>query len=82
MANETTIPRETHRRMFDLRCKSKRGGYLSPEEFDFLQDCYRKWPIEYQALQQAVFEETKPFGSQADASADPTARVAPSRKAT
>jgi len=54
---------EAHARLFELRCRSKRGEYLSPDDMRFLMDCNKKWPLAYGALGKAVFAETAPFGS-------------------
>lgn len=71
MSNRNDSPSEDTRamtcaekeRLFDLRCRSKRGEYISPEDFKFLEHCWKTWPIEYSLLQGKVFEATKPFGS-------------------
>lgn len=57
------MPNESRRRLFDLRCRSKRGEYLRPEDITFLDDCWKRWPIQYASMSGLVFEETKPFGS-------------------
>lgn len=49
--------------LFDLRCRSKRGDHISPQELQFLRESYKKWPSAYRAIGATVFEETKPFGS-------------------
>lgn len=64
------MPPETRSRLFKLRCRSKRGEYLPPEEVAFLDDCWKRWPVEYSALGSEVFRETAPFGSQADGKAN------------
>lgn len=50
-------------RLFDLRCRSKRGEYLSPEDVSFLESMWKQFPEQYSAMQPEVFEATKPFGS-------------------
>lgn len=61
MSNE--LPFDVRSRLFELRCKSKRGEYLTPEDMKFLEDCWKKWPVEYKAMEREVFVETAPFGS-------------------
>jgi hypothetical protein len=58
-----TMPPEIRRRLFRIRCKGKQGQTLTEEETQFFKDCYRRWPEEYAAMTQEVFEATKPFGS-------------------
>ena len=50
-------------RLFQLRCRSKKGEHLSPEDIDFLESCWKRWPKEYEAMGRAVFDATAPFGS-------------------
>lgn len=51
------------RKVFDLCCKSKRGGGLTPDETAFVTRAWREDPDRYKALQPRVFDETAPFGS-------------------
>lgn len=57
------MPEDTRRKLFDIRCRSKRGAHLAPEEIRFLSECFAKWPKQYEAMGRLVFEETAPFGS-------------------
>lgn len=41
-----------------LRYQSKKGKYLPPPDFIFLQKMYRMFPDEYKAIGDAVKEET------------------------
>ena len=50
-------------RVFELCCKSKRGGGLAPDEMAFVTRAWREDPERYRGLQPAVFDETAPFGS-------------------
>lgn len=50
-------------RLFDLRCRSKRGEQISPEDFAFLERMWNEFPKEYSAIQSEVLDATKPFGS-------------------
>lgn len=58
------ITAEARERLFKLRCRSKRGEYLSPEDMAFLENCYKRWPKVYRDISDAVHRETAPFGSQ------------------
>lgn len=58
------MPGDVRRRCLALRKQSKTGGYLSPADSKFLEDCWKEYPAEYSAMTATVFEETKPFGSQ------------------
>ena len=58
------MPVETHERLFALRCRSKRGEHLSPDDLQFLESCWKQWPGEYAALSERVREATLPFGAQ------------------
>lgn len=60
---KVAMPTATLSRLLELRCRSKRGDMLSKEEFEFLEDCWKKWPEEYSAMRDKVFEATKPFGA-------------------
>jgi len=55
--------RVTRKRCFELRCKSKNGQHLRPEEMKFLAHVLRDYPEWYRSLNKDVFEATKPFGS-------------------
>ncbi len=57
------MPPGDYERLFQLRCRSKRGEYISPDDFAFLEMCWKKWPAQYSEMRDRVFEETKPFGS-------------------
>jgi hypothetical protein len=50
-------------KVFQLRCRSKRGEHLSQEELRLLTQAYRQDPERYSALNRQVFEETAPFGA-------------------
>ncbi len=57
------MPPDERKRLFEVRCKSKRGGQLTPQEVRFLDQCYRRYREQYRAMEQAVFDATKPFGA-------------------
>jgi hypothetical protein len=57
------MPLSIQQRCFDLKCKSKRGEYIRPEDSEFLKDCFEKYSKEYSAMGKEVFEATKPFGA-------------------
>lgn len=50
-------------KVFELRCKGKRGEHLSDDERSLVDRAYREDPDRYAALGPKVFEATKPFGS-------------------
>lgn len=52
-----------HERLFKIRCASKRGRYMSPEDLRFMERMYRKFPVEYEKMDSQVDEATKPFGA-------------------
>ena len=45
-----------------LRIASRQGICPVLEDMTFLESCYAKYPDEYKAIGQEVFEETRPFG--------------------
>lgn len=50
-------------RVFEIRCKSKRGEALSDAERDLFTRAYAADPKRYAAMDDDVFEATKPFGA-------------------
>lgn len=50
-------------RVFQLRCRNKRGEYLSPDDTAFLRRAWEEDRRRYNALDKPVFEATKPFGA-------------------
>lgn len=57
------MPYADHARCMDLRVRSKRGEYMSPENLAFLESCWKRWPEEYSEMSRAVFVESAPFGA-------------------
>ncbi len=51
-------------RVFDLRCRSKRGEMLPREEHALCVAAFEEDSKRYAALNRAVFEATAPFGAQ------------------
>jgi hypothetical protein len=49
--------------VFRLRCRSKRGEYLSPDHQALLERAYKSDPKRYGELDRPVFEATKPYGA-------------------
>lgn len=45
---------------FELRCRTKRGERIAPEEQTFVALMWKADPARYSAMGQAVFEATKP----------------------
>lgn len=54
------MPEDIKARCFDLRCKSKRGQYLTTDESEFLRSCWERWPSDYSAMSSLVFQATHP----------------------
>lgn len=52
-------------RLFELRCRAKRGEYLPPEVSELFERAMRADPKRYSAMTEAVFYATRPFGSNA-----------------
>ena len=50
-------------KVFDLRCRSKRGEHLSPEDRALLLAAYKVDATRYAAMSDDVFVATAPFGS-------------------
>ena len=51
-------------RVFDIRCASKKGSQLSPEERELLNTAFAQDRSRYTAMSTDVFRATAPFGSQ------------------
>lgn len=51
------------KRVFDLRCRARRGESLSQEAHKLLTVAWRQDPDRYSALGLEAFEATTPFGS-------------------
>lgn len=50
-------------RVFDVRCKSKRGERLTEAELELVKRAHAEDRARYAALDDRVFEATKPFGA-------------------
>jgi len=50
-------------KLFDIRCRSKRGEYVSIEEDVFCRTMNEKWKDEYKLMDREIFLATAPFGS-------------------
>ena len=49
--------------VFTLRCRSKRGERLAPEELALCSRAHRSDSVRYAAMGGRVFAETAPFGA-------------------
>ena len=49
----------------EIRKRSKRGWIISSEEMEFCRQMFREYPDWYVSINQIVFNETVPFGTQA-----------------
>ena len=50
-------------RCIAIRKRSKRGEYYPPEDHAFCQKMMEDYPEWYEATDERVFNETRPFGS-------------------
>ncbi len=50
-------------KIFRLRCRSKKGEELTPEERKLCRRAWKENPERYMIEDKAVFEATKPFGA-------------------
>lgn len=50
-------------KVFELRCRSKRGESLSEEQRALVERAWRTDPKRYNAMEEDVFVATAPFGS-------------------
>lgn len=50
-------------KVFRLRCESKRGTRLDAPDMQLIKRAFREDHDRYTAMGDAVFEETRPFGS-------------------
>ena len=58
-----TPPDDVADRIFDLRCKCKRGEKITGKELNYCAKILEQYPEWYGSLDEAVFEATKPFGA-------------------
>lgn len=49
--------------LFKIRCRAKRGEYLSPADQDYCAEMFKRYPREYSAISAEVHEATKPYGA-------------------
>jgi len=62
MSHPTMLPGDWQK-LFDIRCKSKRGEKISDVEAAYVMRCHTKFPDAYKAMESEIFKATKPFGS-------------------
>lgn len=58
-----SLTEDDWRRVFALRCKSKRGEALSPAETKLVTRAWRADAARYAAMNPSIFNETAPFGA-------------------
>lgn len=51
--------------VFTLRCRSKRGERLAPEEQALVERAFKEDRARYSKMDERIFSETLPFGSDA-----------------
>lgn len=61
--DEKDMPADVYQRCYDIRKRSKCGAVPSPKEMGFLKDCHKRYPRQYAAMSERIFEDTRPFGS-------------------
>jgi len=49
--------------VFRIRCRSKSGHQPSHDEMKLLERAFKEDPERYKAMDERVFDETKPFGA-------------------
>ena len=54
------MPLDVRLRCLELRIRCRVGYLPNKEEFDFLNECYAKWPDEYNRLGDEAYEATRP----------------------
>ena len=54
---------EDMERCFKLRCQSKQGIRLHPDDQKFVERIFKKYQEWYSSTERDVFEATKPFGA-------------------
>lgn len=64
---EIDLTESEWRRVFVIRCKSKRGEHVSDEERSLFMRAYKADPKRYAAMDADVFDATVPTGSTARA---------------
>jgi hypothetical protein len=57
------MTKEEENKLFNIRCRSKRGEYVSIEENMFCKTMHMKYKDEYKLMDRKVFLATAPFGS-------------------
>lgn len=60
---QRTLTEDDWKRVFDLRCRSKKGETLNRKDHAFCLRAMKSDPGRYSALDVVVFEATKPFGA-------------------
>lgn len=63
MTKKTKLTEQEWRRVFELRCRLKRGESLSSEERALTDAAFAEDVDRYSAMEGAVFDATVPFGS-------------------
>lgn len=56
----TELERE---KLYEIRCRAKQGATLTEDEFQFCSNMFYHHPREYAAMNDEIFQATKPFGS-------------------
>ena len=64
MSNFKFPPPSDAAECLDIRKRSKRGEYISPEQHTFCTNIYAKYEDWYNKTEEVVINETVPFGSE------------------
>jgi len=54
---------ENQKKCMKLRCDSKRGSRLHPEDLAFCEKMFNEFPEWYAFIEDEIWEKTKPFGA-------------------
>ena len=63
MKRTTKLGDESWKKVFAIRCRSKRGEAITPAELRLCSRARRKDPARYETMEVDVFNATVPFGS-------------------
>ncbi len=63
MAKRKKLTEAEWSQVFRIRCRSKSGSQPSADEMKLLDRAFKEDPDRYKAMNERVFDETKPFGA-------------------
>ncbi len=65
MSKRTKLTDESWLKVFSIRCRSKKGQSVTPEELGLCGRAMSEDPARYKTMEDDVFDATVPFGSNA-----------------